>query len=184
MPLPIPDTEREPVHTRTISLRAYRRGDGLYDIEGLLQDVRARDITLPRGLLPAGQPIHEMHLRLTVDARATIIAVVACTDAAPYGQSCAAIVPDYQKLVGLRVGPGFRAAVRGLLAGVKGCTHLTELLLTMGTGVIQALTGERPQAEDVKPFSLDGCHALDTSGPIVAQFYPRWYRPRSPDTDR
>lgn len=182
MPLPHPEPDREPVHTRTISLLAYRRTDGLYDVEGWLQDVRAHDVTLPRGPLPAGEPIHDMQLRLTVDAGANIVAVAASTDAAPYGRSCAAITPDYEKLAGLPVGPGFRSGVRRLLAGVNGCTHLTELLLTMGTGVIQALTGEVPRPEDVKPFSLDGCHALDTRGPIFTQFYPRWYRPE-PDTD-
>jgi Protein of unknown function (DUF2889) len=182
MPLPHPDPDRKPIHTRTISLQAYRRADGLYDVEGHLQDVRAHDITLPRGPLPAGEPIHNMRLRLTVDADATIVTVAAITDAAPFGRSCAVITPDYEKLVGLRVGPGFRSAVRQRLAGVNGCTHLTELLLTMGTGVIQALTGEVPGSEDVKPFSLDGCHALDTSGPVVAQFHPRWYRPR-PDAN-
>ncbi|KRB75154.1 DUF2889 domain-containing protein [Noviherbaspirillum sp. Root189] len=182
MPLPDPEHNREPIHTRTISLRAYRRADGLFDVEGRLQDVRAREITLPHGPLPAGEPIHDMQLRLTVDASATIVAVAAVTDAAPYGRSCAVITPDYEKLVGLRVGPGFRSGVRRLLAGVNGCTHLTELLLTMGTGVIQALTGEVPQPEGIKPFSLDGCHALDTRGPIVAQFHPRWYRPQ-PDAD-
>lgn len=177
MPLPHPQEDRQPIHTRTIAIQAYRRADGLYDVEGRLQDVRADDITLPRGPLPAGEPIHDMRLRLTVDAGATIVAVVASTDAAPYGRSCATITPKYEELVGLRVGPGFRSAVRRLLAGVNGCTHLTELLFTMGTGVIQALVGQAPPQEDVKPFSLDGCHALDTSGPVVAQFHPRWYRP-------
>ncbi|WP_192805206.1 DUF2889 domain-containing protein [Noviherbaspirillum aerium] len=178
MPLPHPEEDREPIHTRTIAIQAYRRADGLYDVEGQLQDKRAHDITLPRGPLPAGEPIHDMRLRLTVDADATIVAVAASTDAAPFGRSCTTITPKYEELVGLRVGPGFRSAVRRLLAGVNGCTHLTELLLTMGTGVIQALVGQVPRLDDAKPFSLDGCHALDTSGPVVAQFHPRWYRPR------
>ena len=184
MPLPHTEENREPIHRRTISIQAYRRAAGLYDIEGQLQDVRAQDITLPRGPLPAGEPIHDMRLRLTVDAGANIVAVAASTDAAPFGRSCATITPKYEQLVGLRVGPGFRSAVRRLLAGVSGCTHLTELLLTMGTGVIQALAGEAPRQEDVKPFSLDGCHALDTSGPVVARFHPRWYRPRTDDDSK
>ena len=25
--------------------------------------------------------------------------------------------------------------------------------------------------------SIDGCHALDSSGPQVAKFFPRWHRP-------
>lgn len=56
---------------------------------------------------------------------------------------------------------------------------MTELLLSMGTAVIQTLIGEIPLLEDQRPFGLDGCHALDTSGPIVAEYHPRWYRPRA-----
>ena len=29
---------------------------------------------------------------------------------------------------------------------------------------------------DEKPFSIDGCHALKSSGPQVATFFPRWFR--------
>jgi hypothetical protein len=60
---------------------------------------------------------------------------------------------------------------------------MSELLLAMGTAVIQTLVGNVPQPTDAKPFSLDGCHALDTAGPIVAEFHPRWYRPRTVSND-
>lgn len=179
MSLPEPETEREAIHTRAITLRGYRRVDGLFDIEGHLRDTRHQEVELPRGRLAPGEPVHDMWLRLTVDAGATIVAVKASTDAAPFGRGCAAITPAYENLVGVRIGPGFRSKVRGLLGGLNGCTHLTELLLAMGTGAIQSLVGHVPQPEDVKPFSLDGCHALDTSGPIVAQYHPRWYRPKN-----
>jgi hypothetical protein len=26
-----------------------------------------------------------------------------------------------------------------------------------------------------RPFQLDGCHALSTSGPVVLEHYPKWY---------
>ena len=32
------------------------------------------------------------------------------------------------------------------------------------------------QDPSIKPFSLDGCHALMTDGPQVREFHPRWYR--------
>lgn len=180
MALPEPDTAREHVHSRAVSLRGYRRADGLFDIEGHLQDVRPQDVELPNGLLRGGEPVHDMWLRLTVDAEANIMAAVASTDAAPFGRGCAAITPDYGKLVGLRIGPGFRSKVSSLFGGLAGCTHMTELLLAMGTGTIQTLAGNVPRPDNVKPFSLDGCHALDTSGPTVARFHPRWYRPKQP----
>jgi hypothetical protein len=178
VPLPPPDVPREHIHSRNITLRGYRRTDGLYDIEGRLQDLRPMEVKMPRGMLPAGEPIHDMWLRLTIDLQGHIVAAVASTDASPFGASCASINPDYGKLVGVRIGPGFRAKVRSLFGGLAGCTHLTELLMTMGTAAIQSLAGHVPEPEDVRPFSLDGCHALDSSGPVVKEFHPRWYRPK------
>lgn len=176
MPPVEPDPLREPIHTRTVTLNGYRRSDGLFDIEGNLKDVRPHDVNLPSGLKRGGEPIHDMWLRLTVDHTALILAVSARTDSAPFGRACGVITPAYEALVGVRVGPGFRGKVRTLFGGIKGCTHISELLLTMGTAVLQALVGNVPESPDVKPFSLDGCHALDTTGPVVAQFHPRWYR--------
>ena len=177
MPLPPSSAERTEVHGRTITIRGFRRADGLWDVEGHLEDVRAHDFRFPGGERRGGAPIHSMWLRLTVDDTALIVDVAAATDAAPFDEACGAIAPDYAALVGLRVGPGFnRAAVR-LFGGVRGCTHMSELLRTMGTGVLQTLAGTvLAVSETQKPFQLDGCHALATDGPQVALFYPRWYR--------
>ena len=40
MPLPDP-VPREPLHTRRVECRGYRRADGLWDIEGHLVDTKA-----------------------------------------------------------------------------------------------------------------------------------------------
>ena len=68
-----------------------------------------------------------MWIRLTVDDALTIQAVEAVTDAAPYGV-CPSIAPNFQRLVGLAIKPGFTARVKQLLGGVEGCTHLVDLL--------------------------------------------------------
>jgi hypothetical protein len=176
-PLPPPTSERAPVHERAITIRGYRRNDGLWDIEGHLRDVRDQHFVYPGGECPAGEPIHSMWLRLTVDATASIVDAVAATDASPFPGVCGQIAPDYAQLIGLRVGPGFSRQTARLFNGIHGCTHMSELLRTMGTSVLQTVAGdtlEVPEAE--KPFQLDGCHALATDGPRVAAFYPRWYR--------
>ena len=176
MPLPAPKQERELLHTRTVTFKGYRRSDNLWDIEGHLTDVRSHDVTYPGGSRMAGDPVHSMWLRLTVDASCEIREVHASSDAVPYEGICGTIASRYACLVGVRVGKGFGGHVRRLVGGKNGCAHMTELMLSMGTAVIQTLAGEVPLAPDEKPFSLDGCHALDTSGPLVATFHPRWYR--------
>ncbi|RJF95421.1 DUF2889 domain-containing protein [Noviherbaspirillum saxi] len=179
MPLPATASDRELAHSRTISFKGYKRVDGLWDVEGHLLDVRPQEAAWPGGGRAANEPIHSMFLRLTVDETGVIKDVAASTDASPFEGMCGKIVSVYTTLVGTRVGTGFRRNVLQLVGDLNGCTHMTELLLGMGTAVLQTLAGEIPLQPDRKPFNLDGCHALDTSGEIVAKFYPLWYRARA-----
>ncbi len=177
MPLPSPDCDRKASHQRSITVRAYARSDGLWDIEGHLADAWPEPVPVAGGMLPAGQPMHSMWLRLTVDKSATIVAAQAVTEAGPYGAACGAIAPDYGQLVGVRIARGYREAIRRLFGRTAGCTHINELAGVMGSAAMQALWEDMMADPDEKPMSIDGCHALKSSGPQVAKYFPRWHRP-------
>ena len=178
MPLPVSEVERELTHTRRVRYEGYKRADGLWDIEAHLLDTKNHDYQLKTGIRRAGQPIHDMRVRLTIDRSFTIVDALASSDAVPYPGGCEAITPAYRKLIGLNLLRGFRKRLAELFGGMKGCTHLTELLAGVPTAAIQTFAGEiRPDREEArKPFQLDQCHALDTTGETVRQWYPRWYR--------
>jgi hypothetical protein len=176
MPLTPPKSPRVPAHCRTITVQAYRRDDGLWDLEGHLTDIWPTPVPCAGGMLPAGQAMHAMWLRLTVDATATIVDAEACTDAGPYGSACGTINPDYRKLIGLQVARGYKDAIRRLLGRTAGCTHLNELAGAMGSAAMQALWEDLKTDGDTKPGHIDGCHALKADGPQVATFFPRWSR--------
>ncbi len=178
MPLPVPEVERELTHTRRVRYEGYRRADGLWDIEAHLLDTKNHDFRLQTGVRRAGQPIHDMRVRLTIDRSFTIVDALASSDAVPYPGGCAAITPAYRKLIGLNLLRGFRKRLAELFGAMKGCTHLTELLAGVPTAAIQTFAGEvRPDPEEMrKPFQLDQCHALDTTGETVRRWYPKWYR--------
>ena len=142
MPL-TPSIARELIHTCSIIIiHGYLRADGLYDIEGHLTDAKTRDMTLTVGVRKAGEPIHEMWLRITIDKRLNIVAAEAQSDAMPYPGHCDKITPKYQQLVGLSLLPGFTAKVRDIFGGVEGCTHITELIGKVATTAYQTLAGE------------------------------------------
>ncbi|WP_177307562.1 DUF2889 domain-containing protein [Pseudoduganella namucuonensis] len=179
MPLPVSFSDRVPVHSRVISFTGYRRGDGHWDVEGHLVDVCPHNAAWPGGHRAANEPIHSMLLRITVDGTGLIKEAAASTDASPYDGVCGSITRRYAELAGIRVGPGFRRRVLQIVGSLNGCTHMTELLIGIGTAVMQTLAGEVPVPQDQKPFSLDGCHTLDTTGDVVKKHYPLWYRPRA-----
>ena len=178
MPLPVTEVERELRHTRRVRFEGYKRADGLWDIEGHLSDVKSHDNPMKTGVRRAGQPIHEMWLRLTIDRHFTILDAAASSDAVPYPGGCESIAPAYKRLIGLNLIRDFRKNTRQLFAGVKGCTHLTEMLASFPTAAVQSFVGEMPEerADGRKPFQLDQCHALDTSSETVRKWYPKWHR--------
>jgi hypothetical protein len=178
MPLPVPDVERELTHTRRVRYEGYKRADGLWDIEAHLTDVKNHDFHLKTGVRRAGQAIHDMWVRITIDRGFTIRAVAASSDTVPYPGGCETIAPAYQALVGLSLIKDFRRKTRELLGGVRGCTHLTEMLGGLPTAAIQTFAGEMPELGEGgrKPFQLDQCHALETTTQTVKQLYPKWYR--------
>ncbi len=178
MPLPNPELERELMHTRRVRYEGYKRADGLWDIEGHLTDVKSHDYPLMTGLRRAGQLIHEMWVRVTIDRQLNVIDVAAASDVVPYPGGCELAPPVYRKLIGANLGRGFRARLRELVGGLQGCTHMSELLGGIPTAAIQTFAGEmREDGDDGrKPFQLDRCIALDTSGETVRKWYPRWHK--------
>ena len=180
-----PASGRRPVHTRSIQVDAYARDDGLWDIEAHLVDTKARDFELATGLRKAGDPIHEMRLRVTVDTDLNVVDAGAESLRVPYEGECDSIGPNYRRLVGLNLRNNFRRHALDRLGGTKGCTHITELAGVLPTAAIQAFAGEvynthaspdAAAAEEQMPFQLDRCHALRLDGSAVATYYPRWFR--------
>jgi hypothetical protein len=163
------------LHTREVQCLGYEREDGFWEVEGRLSDVRTHDLDDSRGnaARKAGEPIHLMSLRITLDDSFTIIGAEAVSHQTPY-EDCAQINAAYEQLEGLRIEAGFTQAVKARFRGTKGCTHLTELLGPMATTAFQAI---RPALERRRlahglpalddgpwPALLDSCHALRRGG--------------------
>lgn len=180
MPPAHPSVTRRPLHRRALDVQVFARDDGLFDVEAILTDTKSHDVPLAGVTRKAGDPIHEMHLHLTVDAALNITAATSDTVWMPYVGACDEHGDVYQRLVGLNLMKGFRQAVVEHLGGTRGCTHITELCQILPTAVIQALAGSvidtrEGSADGAPPFQLDRCHALRRDGAAVAQFYPRWH---------
>lgn len=183
MPLPPPELPREPLHTRSIRVNTYVREDGQWDLEAELIDVKAYDFPVRGGASThrAGDPIHHMHLRVTIDDTFTITAAIADYDAAPYNENCTAIAPDYRNLIGMNLLRNFRQVVKDRFGKTAGCSHMTELSYVLPTVAIQTMANKRrkeqlaPEQQTRRPFQLEGCHALRLDGPVVQELYPKWY---------
>ena len=192
MPLPV-TVPRQPIHRRTIDLNCYEREDGLWDIEAQLIDTKGYTFENAwRGTMPPGTPVHEMWLRLTVDDDFIIHDVAASTDHSPF-EMCPAITGHYRRLIGAKIGPGWRKIVRSAVGGTEGCTHHTELLGPLATIVYQTIgpmlerkarekrqqaadSGQETIAPEQRMALLNTCHALAEDSPMVRDHWPEHYK--------
>ena len=172
-------TPREAMHTRQIESRGYRREDGLWDIEAHLTDVKSYEIASEwRGKVAPGDPVHDMWVRLTLDDELVIKAIETVSDATPY-ELCPNVSDNFQALVGVRIAAGWKREVHSRVGGVRGCTHIVELMSVLATVAFQTIFSLREKelmAGDRKPPMLDKCLAWSSSGPVVKAQYPAWYR--------
>lgn len=179
MPLS-PSVPRKHLHTRTVTCHGYQREDGLWDIEAHMVDIKT--YTFPnhdRGSIEAGEPLHGMWIRVTVDDDLLIHDAEAVTDHGPFHQ-CGDIAPAYAKLKGLRIGKGFDKQIRELFAGPAGCTHLRELLRPLATTAYQTIypareKKRRQESAHKRPLVLDTCYALRSDGAAVKREWPAFY---------
>ena len=179
MALPPAAPERQLKHRRSINVQIYARGNGLWEVDAEIVDVKTREARLAGGLRQAGDPIHDMLLRIVVNEQLDIVEAGSETRWMPYPGHCDDHDDAYAALVGLNLLKGFRQAVKERLGGVAGCTHITELTQVLPTAVIQAFAGEVIDTREdsaSRPFQIDRCHALRSDGAAVKIFYPRWYR--------
>lgn len=186
MPLPSP-APREPLHRRAIDIRGYRREDGLFDIEAHLVDTKSYAfVNDDRGTIEPGEALHGMWLRLTVREDLEIVACEAASDFTPYAV-CPQAAPNFARLAGLRIGPGFNRAVNERVGGVHGCTHLREVLGQMATVAYQTLYPLRARkereeaarimaaggtAERRRPAMLGSCLAYAPESPVARARWP------------
>lgn len=185
MPLSSP-AARERLHTRRVSYEGYRRDDGLFDIEAHITDSKERDYKLAMGTRSKDIPVHNMWARVTINRQFEVVDIEAVTDDMPYPGQCDRIGPDYKKLVGANLLKGFRKVIAEKMGGVKGCTHLSELLGYLPTAAVQTFAGIRSETssqDGKKPFQLDSCHALATTTETVRVYYPKWYSGNAVDAE-
>jgi hypothetical protein len=183
MPLSQP-AERELLHLRDIAVRGYRRSDGLFDVEAEITDTKSYSFRVgDRGDITPGEKLHNMVLRLTVDATLTIVAAEAVTEAAPFSV-CPGGAATFGRLAGLRIGGGFLKEANARLGGVEGCTHIRELLQQMATVAVQTsyvLPARSGEGAGGAERLINSCHGYSASGPVVQRRWPQHYTGPAPD---
>lgn len=187
--------KREPMHTRRIEVQGFLREDGLLDVDARLVDTKPYTFANDEaGEIPAGRPLHEMLVRMTVDEHLVITACEAVTLHSPYA-NCGGGAANMGVLAGLALKAGFLKAANERLRGPLGCTHIREMLQQIATVAHQTMWPVRERArarllaeaqradpskvvradpgeDDGSIRLLDTCFAYARNGAVVKQRWP------------
>lgn len=177
---------RQPLHTRKVHCQGYIRDDGLFDIEGEIVDTKSYPFdNHHRGTVHAGEPVHHMRVRITVDNDLNIVEAEAVSLDTPY-DVCPFGALNFKRLKGLRIGPGYMRKVKERYGRSQGCTHILELMYPLGTTAYQTvypyLESKRQEEEGIsegesmRPAALlNTCHAFSKHSPVVKHLWPDRY---------
>ena len=162
------------VHTRELSIRTSDLGDHNILVEGSLIDHRFRPMA--NEISEEAALAHHMVIQLRVKGPGMVIEQAAA--AMPYHprEECPEVLPWIRNLEGVEIAPGYSRKVKKAIGGVKGCAHLTSLVIAMGESAVQgywtAYVAERRKTglpeQTIRKF-INTCHLWTEDGPIVRE---------------
>ena len=163
---------KELVHNREISIRTYHLGDHCILIEGNLIDHRYR--SRHAGDQEELKPVHDMVFRLKVRGPGMLIEEAEAGMSHHPREDCPVVLPWIRNLEGLKIVAGFTKKVKEIIGNIKGCGHLTSLVLAMGPAAVQGywaaygVEREKMSREDeaVKNI-INTCYLWREDGPII-----------------
>lgn len=123
------------VHTREISMRTSDLGDHTILVEGSLIDHRYRP-TKNEGS-EESELVHHMLIRLKVKGPGMLIEQAEATMPHHPREECPEVLPWIRNLEGLKIAPGYSMKVKRAIGGIRGCAHLTSLVIAMGESAVQ-----------------------------------------------
>jgi hypothetical protein len=174
------------VHTREILMQASDLGDHSILVEGSLIDHRFQ----PRQSEGSGKSglVHHMVIRLKVKGPGMLIEQAEAAMPHHPREECPEVLPSLRNLEGLEIAPGFTMKVKKVIGGIKGCAHLTSLVIAMGESAVQGYWGaygmDRERAglreQTIRKF-INTCHLWKEDGPIIKGLRETSKPPRTHD---
>jgi hypothetical protein len=161
------------VHTRKMEINTYDLGDHRVMVEGKLTDTRT-PIIVGDQPDPPFDLVHDLIARIWVQGPDLTISAAEGEMKHIPRELCYEVLPGIKNLVGLKIVSGFTQKVKTLMGGVKGCSHLANLFLTLGPVAVQgywAAYGRTPETRTIHNpvFNriINSCYVWRKDGPLV-----------------
>ncbi len=171
------DTDNlEKIHNRNLNISSY-----IVDDEHILITGELKEGNLITVYEKSGEPIepnvfHHMQIQLLVkSAELKIVDIHVKIPGAPHDDICREMENSLDEIKGLNIAPGFTSKVKKIAGGIKGCVHLTTLLLSMAPAALQGYWIFEARKEhrsensvlDIEKYLVDACWAWRKDGPLA-----------------
>ncbi len=169
----------EKIHNRNLDISSYVVDEKHILIAGELKEGNL--VTIYETFDEPKEPsiFHHMQIQLLIEgASLTIKNVWVKIPSAPHKEICREMENSLYQIKGLDIAPGFTSKVKKIAGGIKGCAHLTTLLLAMASAAVQGywvFEARTPHKNDnphldMEKYLFDTCWAWRKTGPLVNRF--------------
>ncbi|RJF98532.1 DUF2889 domain-containing protein [Noviherbaspirillum saxi] len=168
-------------HRRTIDCQSARREDGLWELQATLHDFKGTPFpTATGGKVMPGEALHHMQLTLVFNDALTIQTAQTRLFSGP-APDCHHVDTSYDALIGMTLGPGFSRQAQERFGGIRGCTHMNELLPIATTVAIQTVLAKRMEGgtavlKAYAPAFVNQCYTWRSDGPAIQSINNATYK--------
>ncbi len=169
----------EKIHNRNIDISSY-----VFDAEHILITGEFKEKSLvttyeKNGEVYEPHVFHHMQIQMLVKiSELRIVDIKAKIPGAPIEGVCKEMENSLVGIKGLVIAPGFTSKVKKIAGGIKGCVHLTTLLLSMAPAALQGYWICEAREKDrtvnfefnMEEYLIDTCWAWRKDGPIVEKY--------------
>jgi hypothetical protein len=169
------------VHTRSIEINTYEHDDQHLVVEGCLMDKRTGEYFLISGEKRPPGMIHHMVIHMLVNISTLTIEDIEAEMPTVPREECLETIESLAPVKGMRIASGFTLKVKELIGGIKGCSHLQALLISMAPAAIQgfgAYQSQKPSGYGsnlplIIRFLINTCRPWRENGPLVKQHFKK-----------
>lgn len=168
--------EFKKIHNRNLDIASYIVDDAHILIAGELREKNLIPVYERSGECIAPTVFHHMQIQLRIKiSELKIVDLHVRIPGAPHDELCREMENSLDDIKGLVIAPGFTSKVKKIAGGVKGCVHLTTLLLSMAPAALQGYwifnarekhEYEKP-AFDIEKYLINTCRAWREDGPLT-----------------
>ncbi len=133
----ISDRAQKQIHHRKIDVFTYEYDATAVIVEGRLTDTRFRKTFYLSGESRPPGIVHDLIIRMVVRGPDLVIEDIDVDMAQVPREVCRETLRSLERVKGMKIKAGFTEKVKATVGGVKGCTHLVALLLSMAPAAVQ-----------------------------------------------